>query len=115
VAEQDERVRLEWARAFPEDVAAMEAFYAQKKEAKAKAVAKKKADRDRRRAESAAKKAERAEKAARRAKRAEEKKRGARPSTNMPTSSSSFEWTTTPVSDTTPTSGSSDFDWEGYE
>ncbi|XP_071680151.1 uncharacterized protein [Lolium perenne] len=110
VAEQDERVRLEWARAFPEDVAATEAFYAQKKEAKAKAAAKKKADRDRRRAESAARKAERAEKAARRAKRAEEKKRGAGPSTNMPTSSSSFEWTTTPVSDTTPTSGSSDFD-----
>ncbi|XP_071680207.1 uncharacterized protein [Lolium perenne] len=115
VAEQDERVRLEWARAFPEDVAATEAFYAQKKEAKAKAAAKKKADRDRRRAESAARKAERAEKAARRAKRAEEKKRGAGPSMNMPTSSSSFEWTTTPVSDTTPTSGSSDFDWEDSE
>nr|XP_051196625.1 uncharacterized protein LOC127309955 [Lolium perenne] len=87
VAEQDERVRLEWARAFPEDVAAIEAFYAQKKEAKAKAAAKKKADRDRRRAESAARKAERAEKVARRAKRAEEK-RGVGPSTNMPTSSS---------------------------
>ncbi|KAK1643504.1 hypothetical protein QYE76_061309 [Lolium multiflorum] len=49
VVEQDERVRLEWARTFPEDVAATEAFYAQKKEAKAKAAAKKKADRDRRR------------------------------------------------------------------
>ncbi|XP_071676914.1 uncharacterized protein [Lolium perenne] len=62
VAEQDERLHLEWARAFPENVAAMEAFYAQKKEAKAKAAAKKKADRDRRRAESVARKAERAEK-----------------------------------------------------
>nr|XP_051229945.1 ethylene-responsive transcription factor 2-like [Lolium perenne] len=113
--EQDERLRLEWARAFPEDVAAMEAFYAQKKEEKAKAAAKKKADREKRRAESATRKAERAEKAARRARRAEEKKRDVGPSTNMPTSSSSFEWTTTPVSDTTPTSGSSDFEWEHSE
>nr|XP_051212128.1 uncharacterized protein LOC127329693 [Lolium perenne] len=115
VAEQDERLRLEWARVFPEDVAAMEAFYAQKKEEKAKAAAKKKADHEKCRAESAARKAERVDKAARRARRAEEKKRGAGPSTNMPTSSSSFEWTTTPVSDTTPASGSSDYDWEDLE
>jgi septal ring factor EnvC (AmiA/AmiB activator) len=93
----------------------MEAFYAQKKEEKAKAATKKKADREKRRAESAARKAERAEKAARMARRAEEKKRGAGPSTNMPTSSSSFEWTTTPVSDTTPTSGSSDHNWKDSE
>ncbi|KAM0893468.1 hypothetical protein ACQ4PT_025084 [Festuca glaucescens] len=55
VAERDERLHLEWARAFPEDVAAMEAFYAQKKEQKAKEAAKKKADREKRWAESAAK------------------------------------------------------------
>nr|XP_051190307.1 ethylene-responsive transcription factor ERF084-like [Lolium perenne] len=88
---------------------------APKKEQKANAAAKKKADREKRRAESAARKAKRVEKAARRARRAEEKKRGAGPSTNMPTSSSSFEWTTTPVFDTTPTSGLSDFEWEYSE
>ncbi|XP_071685510.1 uncharacterized protein [Lolium perenne] len=45
IAERDERLRLEWARQFPEDVAAMEAFYAQMEEEKA-AAAKKKMDRD---------------------------------------------------------------------
>nr|XP_051202417.1 uncharacterized protein LOC127316036 [Lolium perenne] len=65
IVERDERLRLEWARQFPEDIAVMEAFYAQKEEQKA--AAKQKADREKRRAESAA----RAKKAAR---RAEEKK-----------------------------------------
>jgi hypothetical protein len=32
ITERDERLRLEWAWQFPEDVAAMEAFYAQKEE-----------------------------------------------------------------------------------
>ncbi|XP_071681600.1 ethylene-responsive transcription factor 3-like [Lolium perenne] len=45
IAERDERLHLEWARQFPEDVAAMEAFYAQMEEEKA-AAAKKKMDRD---------------------------------------------------------------------
>jgi hypothetical protein len=45
IMERNERLRLEWARQFPEDVAADEAFYAKKKEEKA-AAAKKKADRD---------------------------------------------------------------------
>nr|XP_051229792.1 ethylene-responsive transcription factor 2-like [Lolium perenne] len=106
----DERLRLEWARQFPEDVTTMEAFYAQKEEQKA-AVAKKKADREKRRAESASRKAARVEKAAR---RAEEKKNGTGPSTIIlsSSSSSSFEWTSTPVSDTTLSSHSSDFDWD---
>jgi hypothetical protein len=73
IAERDERLRLEWARQFPEDVTAMEAFYAQKEEQKA-----------------AAGKAARAEKAAR---RTEEKKNGAGSSTIILSSSSSFEWT----------------------
>nr|XP_051221542.1 ethylene-responsive transcription factor ERF098-like [Lolium perenne] len=34
IAERDEALRLEWARRFPEDVAATEAFYAQKEEEK---------------------------------------------------------------------------------
>ncbi|XP_051229516.1 AP2/ERF and B3 domain-containing transcription factor ARF14-like [Lolium perenne] len=34
IAERDEAMRLEWARCFPEDVAATEAFYAQKEEEK---------------------------------------------------------------------------------
>ncbi|XP_051221905.1 uncharacterized protein [Lolium perenne] len=55
IAERDEALRLEWARRFPEDVAAMEAFYAQKEEEKAAA----KASREKRRAESAARKAAR--------------------------------------------------------
>ncbi|XP_051229948.1 uncharacterized protein [Lolium perenne] len=49
IVERDEALRLEWARQFPEDVAATEAFYAQKEEEKAK----KKASRDKHRAESA--------------------------------------------------------------
>nr|XP_051206044.1 ethylene-responsive transcription factor 1-like [Lolium perenne] len=106
--EQDECLHLEWARQFLEDVTAMKAFYAQKEEQKAAAKKKKKADREKRRAESAARKAARAEKAAR---RAEEKKNGAEPSTII-LSSSSFEWTSTPVSDTTPSSHSSGFDWD---
>nr|XP_051210759.1 dehydration-responsive element-binding protein 1A-like [Lolium perenne] len=36
IAEQDECLRLEWARQFPEDVAAMEAFYTHKEEQKAR-------------------------------------------------------------------------------
>nr|XP_051196812.1 ethylene-responsive transcription factor ERF110-like [Lolium perenne] len=34
IAERDEALRLEWARRFPENVAATEAFYAQKEEEK---------------------------------------------------------------------------------
>nr|XP_051216674.1 ethylene-responsive transcription factor ERF105-like [Lolium perenne] len=71
IAERDEALRLEWARQFPEDVAATEAFYAQKEEEKAAVKAKKKASREKRRAESAARKAARTEKAAR---KEEEKK-----------------------------------------
>nr|XP_051211605.1 ethylene-responsive transcription factor 2-like [Lolium perenne] len=108
---RDEALRLEWARRFPEDVAATAAFYAekeQKEEEKAAAKAKKKASRDKRRAKSAARKAARKE---------EEKKNGTGPSTivlsSSSSSSSSFEWTMTPVSETTPSS--SDFDWESDE
>jgi hypothetical protein len=75
---------------FPEDVAAMEAFYAEKAEEKAAVKAAKKADREERRAKSAARKKER-----------EEKKNGAGPSTIVVSSSSSFDWTSTPVSSTT--------------
>nr|XP_051202100.1 ethylene-responsive transcription factor RAP2-4-like [Lolium perenne] len=107
IAERDEAFRLEWARQFPEDVAAIEAFYAQKEEEE-KAKAKKKASRENR-AESAARKAARAEKTAR---KEEEKKNGALSSTIILSSSSSFEWTSTPVSETTPSSHSSDFDWD---
>nr|XP_051221607.1 ethylene-responsive transcription factor 5-like [Lolium perenne] len=112
IAERDEALRLEWARRFPEDVAATEAFYEQKKEEKAALKAKKKASREKRRAESAARKAARAEKAAR---KEEEKKNGAGPSTIVLSSSSSFEWTSTLVSETTPSSHSSDFDWDSSE
>jgi hypothetical protein len=108
IAERDETLRLEWARQFPEDIIATEAFYAQKEAAKAK----KKASREKHRAESAARKAARAEKATR---KEEEKKNGAGPSTTIlssSSSSSSFEWTSTPVSETTPSSHSSDYDSE---
>jgi hypothetical protein len=101
IAERDERLRLEWARQFPEDVTAMEAFY-NKKEVKAAAKAVKKADREERRVKSAARKKEREEKAAW---KTEEKKNGAGLSTivlsSSSSSSSSFEWTSTPVSSTT--------------
>nr|XP_051206452.1 ethylene-responsive transcription factor ERF061-like [Lolium perenne] len=113
IAERDEAMRLEWARRFPEDVAATEAFYAQKEEKKAAMKAEKKASREKRRAESAARKKARAEAAA---KRKEEKKKGAGPSTVVLSSSSSdFQWTSTstPVSETTPSS--SDYDWESDE
>nr|XP_051210999.1 uncharacterized protein LOC127328441 [Lolium perenne] len=112
IAERDEALRLEWARRFPEDVAATEAFYAQKEEEKEATKAKKKASRDKRRAEFAARKAARAEKVAR---KEDQKKNDAGPSTIVLSfsSSSSFEWTTTPVSETTPSS--SDFDWESDE
>ncbi|XP_051202299.1 uncharacterized protein [Lolium perenne] len=43
IAERDEAMRLEWARRFPEDVTATEAFYTQKEEEKAAEKAKKKA------------------------------------------------------------------------
>nr|XP_051212381.1 dehydration-responsive element-binding protein 1I-like [Lolium perenne] len=112
IAERDEALHLEWARRFPEDVAATEAFYAQKEEEKAAEKAKKKASREKRRAESAARKAARAAKAAR---KEEEKKKGAGPSMIVLSSSSSFEWTTTPVSETTPSTHSSDFDWDSSE
>jgi hypothetical protein len=107
IAERDERLRLEWARQFPEDVAAMEAFYEKKEEEKAAANAAKKVDREERKAKSVARKKEMEKKAAR---KAEEKKNSVRPSTIVLSPSSSFEWTSTPVSSTAP--GSSDFDWD---
>jgi hypothetical protein len=102
IAERDERLRLEWAQQFPEDVAAMEAFYVEKAEEKAAVKAAKKADREERRAKSAARKKEREEKGARKAARKkEEKKNSVGPSTIVVSSSSSFDWTSTPVSSTT--------------
>jgi hypothetical protein len=79
IAEHDERLRLEWREQFPEDVAAMEAFYAEKAEEKAAVKAVKKADREERRAKKAARKKEREE-------------------TIVVSSSSSFDWSTSPVS-----------------
>ncbi|KAK1686289.1 hypothetical protein QYE76_047137 [Lolium multiflorum] len=73
------------------------------------AAAKKKSSREKRRAESAARKATRAEKAAR---NEEEKKNGVGSSTIILYFSSSFEWTSMPVFETTPSSHSSDFDWD---
>jgi hypothetical protein len=107
IAERDKRLRLEWARQFPEDIAAMEAFYNKKEEDKAATKAAKKADREERRAKSAARKKEREGKAAR---KAEEKKNGAGPSTIVLSSSSSLEWTSTPVSSTTLSSSFWDFE-----
>jgi hypothetical protein len=102
IAERDERLRLEWREQFPEDVVAMEAFYVEKAEEKAAVKAVKKADREERRAKKAARKKERKEKAARKvARKKEEKKNGAGPSTIVVSSSSSFDWTTSPVSSTT--------------
>jgi hypothetical protein len=100
-------MRLEWARQFPEDIAAMKAFYVEKEDAKPAVKAMKKADREERRVKTAVRKKEREEKAAR---KAEEKKNGAGPSTIVIDSSLSFEWTSTTVSSTTP--GSSDIDWD---
>jgi hypothetical protein len=101
IAERDERLRLEWHEQSPEDVAAMEAFYAEKAEEKAAVKAVKKADREECRAKSTTRKKEREEKAARKAARKEDKKNGAGPSTIVVSSSSSFDWTSTPVSSTT--------------
>jgi hypothetical protein len=95
IAERDERLRLEWARQFPEDVAAMEAFYNEKEEEKAAVKAAKKADREEQRAKSAARKKDKA------TRKAEDKKNGASPSTIIVSSSSSFKWTSTSVSSTT--------------
>ncbi|KAK1618887.1 hypothetical protein QYE76_024404 [Lolium multiflorum] len=81
IAERDERMCLEWARRFPEDVAVEEAFYAEKEEAKAMLKAAKKHDREARRAKKEAKKKEKEEKVAR---KEEEKKNGAGPSTLPP-------------------------------
>ena len=53
VAERAERERLEWARRFPEDVAAEVAFYADKKKEKAARIAAKKKNREARRAKAA--------------------------------------------------------------
>jgi hypothetical protein len=99
IAERDERLRLEWREQFPEDIAAMEAFYTEKAEEKAAIKAVKHADREERRAKKAARKKAREEKAVRRAARKkEEKKNGVGPSMIVVSSSSSFEWT-----DTSPT------------
>jgi hypothetical protein len=46
IAERDECLCLEWRKQFPEDVAAMEAFYVEKAEEKAAVKAAKKADRE---------------------------------------------------------------------
>jgi hypothetical protein len=98
IAERDERLRLEWREQYPEDIAVMEVFYAEKAEEKAA----KKADREERRAKSAVRKKEREEKAARKAaSKKEEKKKGAGPSTIVVSSSSSFDWSSTPMSSTT--------------
>jgi hypothetical protein len=92
IVERDERLRLQWRENFPEDVAAMEAFYVEKAEEKAAIKAVKKADREERRANKAARKKAREEKAARRAARKkEEKKNSAGPSTIVVSSSSSFD------------------------
>jgi hypothetical protein len=102
IVERDERLRLEVREQFPKDVAAMEAFYAEKAEEKAAVKALKKADREDRRAKKASRKKEREEKSLRKAARKkEEKKNGAGPSTIVVSSSSSFDWTTSPVSSTT--------------
>jgi hypothetical protein len=92
IAERDERLRLEWREQFLEDVAAMEAFYAEKVEEKAA----KKADCEEHRAKSAARKKEREEKAVRKAARKkEEKKNTAGLSTIVVSSSSFFNWSST--------------------
>jgi FtsZ-interacting cell division protein YlmF len=101
-------MRLEWALRFSEDVAAEVGFYAEKEEAKTAQKAAKKRDREARRAKKEAKKKQKEEKAARKKK---EKKNGVGlPTIAVDSSSSSFEWTSTPVSSTTP--NSSDFDWD---
>jgi hypothetical protein len=69
----------------------MEAFYAEKAEEKAAIKAVKKADREERRAKKVARRA---------ARKKEEKKNGAGPSTIVVSLSSSFDWTTSPVSST---------------
>jgi hypothetical protein len=102
IVECDERLRLEWREQFLEDVAAMEAFYAEKAEEKAAVKAAKKADREERHAKKAAGKKEREKKPARKAARKkEEKKNGAGPSTIVVSSSSSFDWSSSPVSSMT--------------
>ncbi|KAK1605111.1 hypothetical protein QYE76_028784 [Lolium multiflorum] len=88
-------MRLKWARRFLKDMAAEVAFYAKKEEQKAA----KKRDRGARRDKKEAKKEEKA------ARKKEEKKNGAGPSTiTVDSSSSEFEWPSTPVSSTTPNS-----------
>jgi peptidoglycan hydrolase CwlO-like protein len=102
IAEHDEHLRLEWREQFPEDVVVMEAFYVEKAEEKAAVKAVKKADREERRTKKAARKKAREKKAARKAARKkEEKKNGAGLSTIVVSSSSSFDWTTSPVPSTT--------------
>jgi hypothetical protein len=56
IAERDEHLRLQWREEFPEDVAAMEAFYAEKAEEKAAIKEVKKGDHEERRAKKAARK-----------------------------------------------------------
>jgi hypothetical protein len=110
ITERDGRLCLKWREQFPEDVAAMEAFYAEKAEEKAAVKTAKKADREERRAKSAARKKEREEKPARKAARKkEEKKNGAGPSTIVVSSSSFFDWSSTTVSSTTLLSNFWDF------
>jgi hypothetical protein len=102
IMKRDERLHLEWAEQFPEDIAVIEAFYAEKAKEKAAVKATKKADRKEHRAKSAVRKKEREEKAVRKAvRKKEENKNGAGPSTIVVSSSSSFDWTSTPVSSTT--------------
>jgi hypothetical protein len=84
-------------RCFPKGVAAEVAFFAKKEEQKAA----KKRDREARKAKKEAKKKEKA------ARKKEEKKKGAGPSTiTVDSSSLEFEWSSTPVSSTTPPTSS---------
>jgi hypothetical protein len=80
----------------------MEAFYAEKAEEKAAVKAVKKADREECHAKKAARKKEGGEgREWKVARKKEEKKNGIGPSTIVVSSSSSFDWTTSPVSSTT--------------
>ncbi|KAK1579911.1 hypothetical protein QYE76_010816 [Lolium multiflorum] len=103
----DERLRLEWAWRFPEDLAVEVSVFAEKAKMKAAQKAVKKKDREARRAKKEAKKKKEEEKAAG---RKDEKKKGADSSTIIVDSSSSeFEWSSTPVSSTT--TDSSELEW----
>ena len=116
IAELAERQRLEWARRFPEDVAAMEAFYAERREKKAARIAEKKEEREARRAVAAAKRKRNEEGIARMKMREAAKRSGAGPSTIViDDSSDEYSWSDTPVSSTTADSSDFDFDFDSDE